>query len=147
MAKIVRLFFIGGLFFIIDQTLKYFSLTTWSQKKLPFKFFGWHPFKNTGVAFGIPVPQIIIITLSLIIIFLLLYLLKNSKQNTFLDKLGLILIIFGATSNLIDRLLFGFTIDYFLILTGVINLADVMIVVGFIFFAFTLKKGGYVSQT
>ncbi len=139
MLKTAYLFFIGGLFFILDQTLKYFSHNIWTEKNLLSKFFGWYPFENTGVAFGIPVPSFIIIVLSLIILFLLIYLLKNSSPDNHLYRLGLLLIIFGATSNLLDRILFGFTTDYLLILTSVINLADVMIVTGFTLFIFTRK--------
>ena len=53
---------------------------------------------------------------------------EHEARNTCL--LSLILIISGALSNFIDRILFGATIDYIRIFTGVINLADVMIVVG-----------------
>jgi lipoprotein signal peptidase len=139
MKKTARLFFVGGLFFIVDQLLKYFSRNIWPTKKLLFNCFGWYPFKNTGVAFSVPLPQFIIITLSLLILLLLVYLLKNSKKNTFAYRLGLILIIFGAASNLIDRILFSYTADYVLILTGVINLADIMIVSGFGLFVFVRK--------
>lgn len=129
--KTVHPFFVGGLFFIIDQTLKYFSRNILIEKNLLTKFFGWYPFKNTGVAFGIPVPSIIVIVLSLLIVFLLIFLLKNSEQHNYARRLGITLIIFGAISNLIDRMFFGYTTDYLLILTGIINLADTMIVVGF----------------
>ena len=53
---------------------------------------------------------------------------EHEARNTRL--LSLILIISGALSNFIDRILIGATIDYIRIFTGVINLADVMIVVG-----------------
>lgn len=140
MLKTAYLFFVGGLFFIIDQVLKYFSRNIWTEKKLLSTFFGWYPFENMGVAFGIPVPSIITITLSFVVLFLLIYLFKHSTQSNYLHKLGLVLIICGATSNLIDRILFGFTTDYLLLLTGVINLADIMIVGGFGLFVFVKKK-------
>lgn len=140
MKKTVHLFFVGGLFFIIDQVLKYFSRNIWPTKNLLFSYFGWYPFKNAGVAFGIPLPQFFVITISLVILFLLIYLLKNSEQNNVLRQLGLMLIIFGALSNLVDRILFSYTTDYLLILTGVINLADVMIVLGFGLYVFAFNK-------
>jgi len=136
MKKPARLFFVGGLFFIIDQLLKYLAQNIWTNKELLFKFFGWYPFKNTGVAFGIPVPLVIIVFLSSVVLFLLIYLLKKSKQASLVRRLGLILIVFGAVSNLIDRIIFGFTVDYLLVLTGVINLADIMIVGGLALLAF-----------
>lgn len=140
MKKTVRLLFVGGLFFVIDQVLKCFSLNIWPTKNLLYPYFGWFPFKNPGVAFGIPVPFFVVVSMSVLILCLLIYLLKNSGQNSLLHKLGLVLIIFGAASNLLDRITLGFTADYLLILTSVINLADVMIVCGFGLFVFTLKK-------
>ena len=50
------------------------------------------------------------------------------------------LVFTGALSNLIDRMVYGYTVDYFLILTGVINLADVMIVAGFVIYFVDRKK-------
>lgn len=147
MSKTVRLIFVGGLFFILDQVLKYFSRDIFVKKELFFNLFGWFPFKNYGVAFGIPLPSFITITISLVILFFLIYLFKNSNQSTWARQLGLILIIFGAASNLIDRIFFNFTTDYLLILTGVVNLADIMIVCGFGFFVFTIKRGDYVFKT
>jgi len=52
----------------------------------------------------------------------------HASRNTYHISLGLIL--FGALSNYIDRVLFGATIDYIRLFTAVINLADVMIVGG-----------------
>ena len=54
---------------------------------------------------------------------------RNKKPSTTLCA-AYILILGGALSNFIDRLLFGITIDYFRILTSVFNVADIMIVVG-----------------
>ena len=54
----------------------------------------------------------------------------NNKKRTLLFSFGIYLIVAGAISNLIDRILFTITIDYFRIVTSIINLADVMIVVG-----------------
>jgi lipoprotein signal peptidase len=44
--------------------------------------------------------------------------------------MGIGLIVAGAISNFVDRVLWGATIDYLRVLTGVINLADCVIVVG-----------------
>jgi len=146
MQKTAYLFFVGGLFFIFDQALKYLSRAIWVEKKLISNFFGWFPFKNTGAAFGIPLPPAAIILPSLVILFLLIYLLWRG-HNPSLRQFGMILIISGAASNLIDRILLGYTVDYFLILTGIINFADIMIVVGFGLYLLTYKGGNYVSKT
>lgn len=138
MKKTAHYFFVSGLFFIIDQLLKYFSRSIWPTQHLLFKYLGWNPFKNYGVAFGLPFPGILIVIFSLLILSLLIYLLFK-QQTTSTGKFGMILIVAGATSNLIDRIFFGYTLDYLLILTGVINLADIMIVVGFSLYFFTLR--------
>ena len=53
---------------------------------------------------------------------------------------GYALIFFGALSNLFDRLLYHHTVDYLLIFTAVINLADVMIVGGFVIYFLMIKS-------
>ena len=147
---------ICGFLFLADRYLKWQALYEWGNDYLLNRFFGWHPFLNPGVAFSIPVPSWLIIALTLPILCLLGYLLLNeffhvarstqhvageldykilSAQNGYVLRVMCYgLIFFGALSNLIDRVLYGYTIDYFLILTGVINLADVMIALGFVIY-------------
>lgn len=128
---------LGGFFLFVDQIIKYLSLNVFTTKHL-FKGLGWYPFKNPGIAFGINIPLLLIISLSLIIIILISVIWK--KQNTLQSKLGLTLVLSGAISNLIDRLIYNHTIDYFAFFTGIINLADTLIVVGFIIYLFSKKK-------
>jgi len=127
-----------GLFFILDQYLKWQSLHGWSETHLLHKFFGWQPFLNPGVAFGLPFPNILQIIFSMIIIVIISYifftLTSSNTKKLYLTRYSLLLILVGATSNLIDRLIYQNTVDYFLVLTGIINIADIMIVVGFILF-------------
>lgn len=89
---------------------------------------GWEYFANPGVAFGVPVPNgVIVVITPIIVFFLLLSFLRSSRLR---QQWALILIIGGATSNFIDRVLFGVTIDYIRLFTAVINIADLMIVGG-----------------
>lgn len=125
------------LLFVSDRFLKYFFYNNpdfrWDYFLFSFTFE-----KNFGFAFGLPqtlgknISQIFLIVLIvLIIVFLINLLVKYFKENNLLFVSGLILIIFGAGSNLIDRLRFGFVIDYIsLPLFTVFNLADVIIVGG-----------------
>jgi lipoprotein signal peptidase len=39
-------------------------------------------------------------------------------------------IIAGAVSNVIDRFIYGFTIDYIRIFTSILNCADILIIIG-----------------
>ena len=121
----------SGFFLLLDQVLKYFarlnpdfSFYVWNN------WLGWEYLENLGVAFSLPMPNWILILATPLILLGLFIFLYRKKSKTNLFYLSLFLIIAGAISNYIDRVLFEVTIDYLRILTGVINLADVMIVVG-----------------
>ena len=60
------------------------------------------------------------------------YKIQNVQNGYVLRVTCYALIFFGALSNLIDRVMYSHTVDYFLILTAVINIADVMIAMGFV---------------
>ena len=85
---------------------------------------------NRGAAFGFFQNQLLLFVLvSLFAIGLILYNLKN-KKNSVILKLSLSLILGGSVGNLIDRLRFGFVIDFLdLRVWPVFNLADSVITV------------------
>ncbi|TAN34227.1 signal peptidase II [Patescibacteria group bacterium] len=143
----------GGFFLIIDQFLKWFSLDAWTEKKIgclglpPHQNFwcgGWEPFANYGAAFGLPVPNRVIVILTIPALFLIGYLFAKQRPplNLPLSKgegirlFALAILFFGALSNLIDRLAYGYVVDYLRALTGIINLSDILIVLGLLFFLF-----------
>ena len=80
---------------------------------------------NRGTAFGMFRNQLLIFVLiSIFAIALIFYHLKN-KKNSVLSGISLSLILAGAIGNLIDRLRFGFVIDFLdLRVWPVFNLAD-----------------------
>ena len=122
----------GGFLFSLDQTLKYLARTNQETVFVWKKIIGFEYYENNGVAFNLPLPNSLVILLTPIIIFgMIAFFLKN-KNNNFLHNLGATLIILGATSNYIDRILFGITIDYIRLFTSIINLADLMIITGVI---------------
>lgn len=127
----ILLILITGLFFLCDQGLKYLSLHQAAGAKLINSYLGWLPFFNKGVAFSLPAPILWQILTGLVILGLMFYLII---KNTTPGSQFLILAAGGAISNLIDRIAYGKTIDYFLVLTGIINLGDVMIVGGILLF-------------
>ncbi|OGH59850.1 MAG: hypothetical protein A2725_02435 [Candidatus Magasanikbacteria bacterium RIFCSPHIGHO2_01_FULL_33_34] len=131
----------GGLFlFFLDQFLKYLAYSKQNVFFVWNKLIGWEFYANKGIAFSLPFPNTILLIFTPIIIFLLItYYLKTKNQNILL-KISLLLIILGAISNFIDRIIFGITIDYFRIFTIVINLADIMIVFGVLLLMFKNKK-------
>ena len=91
--------------------------------------------KNEGVAFNLlegNLPLIIISTI--IIIFLILKYIKNNNINN-LEKICYGLLIGGAIGNLIDRIIYGYVIDFldfniFGYNFPIFNLADTAIVIG-----------------
>ena len=93
--------------------------------------------KNTGVAFSFlegKVPLIIIMT-SIIIILILKYI-KSTNPNKY-ESISYGLILGGAIGNLIDRIIYGYVIDFldfniFGYPYPIFNLADTAIVIGVI---------------
>ncbi len=139
MTRIMRIqYFIINLaaltIFIVDRAFKYYFL------KNPAEIFGGDFFnlvslrfaKNFGVAFGIMFNQKFLLVLVVILIFILFwFLIKSYRQRNIWEIFGLTLVVAGAVSNFIDRLRFGFVIDYIDVpFFTVLNLADCMITVG-----------------
>ena len=89
--------------------------------------------ENRGAAFGILENQrwiFILITIA-VIIFLVYYLIKIKDRSKLLLT-SLMLIIGGGIGNLIDRLMYGYVIDYIQLsfFPPVCNLADYCVVIG-----------------
>ena len=128
--KLVLAVIVCGLFLIGDQVLKWQAWHGWGGAKLVGGMFGWQPFFNYGVAFGFPLPNWLVVLFTIPILVFLIYLIV--RQGNLKNKIGLILIFTGAVSNLVDRIFLHHTVDYLRFFTGVINLADVLIGIGFV---------------
>lgn len=101
--------------------------------------------ENTGAAFGIlKNSRYIFIISTLIIILGLSYILCNKKIKNKLFRVGAALIIGGGVSNLVDRLLLGYVIDYIKLsfFAPVCNLADYFITVGSVLLIIYILKYG-----
>ncbi|TAK05197.1 signal peptidase II [Patescibacteria group bacterium] len=115
----------------VDQALKWYS-----QHLLPSQgvflvpgLLGFEPFQNPGIAFGIPVPGLVL-TLGSLALALGFGALGVRRGN-----LGALLVAAGGLSNAIDRVFFGVTFDYIRIGPwSLVNLADGMIVAGLLLF-------------
>jgi len=124
-------FLLSGFLFVLDQILKYLAFHHQNFKFYILKtWLGWEYFPNPGIAFSLPVPQVAILLLTPLILIALAYWWYKNKHKTNNFYLGVCLIFAGAISNLIDRVFFSITIDYFRVLTSVMNLADITIVIG-----------------
>ncbi len=123
---------LGGFFVACDQVFKYlarnFSEFTWYLWP---PFLGWEYFENPGVAFGLPLPNTLLLIITPLILTGFIWFLTRHLYNQRV-LLGGVLIIGGALSNLTDRFFWGVTIDYLRLFTGILNIADVLIIVGIV---------------
>ena len=125
------------IFFIGDVFLKWLALKTTPDFFLIPKIFALRLFQNPNLAFNLPLPQNIIIILSLVIIAGLFVLAYKKSLYRFL----IFIIILGAVSNLADRIVHGFVTDYFYLWPiSYFNLADLFIFAGVLLLAYKSLK-------
>ncbi len=141
---------IAVIFFIsLDRLLKVFAFKNAFKE---FNLFGeilkFNYENNYNIAFSLPLSgDILIVVIFIILIILIFFTLRFIKMQEYNKGTGLFLIILGASSNLYDRIKYGFVIDYLdLKYFTVFNLADIMIVVGIIFFLLiSINEKSYVK--
>ena len=103
--------------------------------------------KNYGAAFSILENyRFLLIVFSIIVLFVILYYLKKNNITNKFEVFSYSLILGGLVGNLIDRIFYGYVIDFFdFCLFGydfaIFNLADVAIVVGIMILIFIGFKG------
>ncbi|MGI6553251.1 MAG: signal peptidase II [Bacillota bacterium] len=88
--------------------------------------------QNPGAAFGILAHRtyFFIVTAFLVIFFILIFFRRLDHRQVYL-RLGLAMALGGATGNLLDRLRFGYVVDFLdFRVWPVFNLADTAIVLG-----------------
>ena len=134
-------------FVVLDRFFKFLAISGYFNK--PF-FLVRDIFKidfipNYNIAFSLPFSGILLnILVILIIIFLLYELLFLAKREEWVKVALLTFVIFGAISNMLDRVKYGFVVDYLdLKYFTVFNIADVMIVggvLGLILFSIKTRK-------
>lgn len=99
-------------------------------------FFNIYYVKNTGAAFSIlEGKRYLLIFFAIVVFFGLKQYIAKNKIKSKLEILGLGLIMGGLVGNLVDRLLYGYVIDYlsfdiFKYSFPVFNIADMSIVIG-----------------
>ena len=137
MKKVIA---ISSISFLIDRITKIIVcsiLKTGESIPIIKNFFSITLAKNTGVAFSLLEGKIdIVIIVTLIVLFLIIDMLRknNIKEN---EKKYYALMIGGALGNLLDRIIYGYVIDFldFKIINynyPIFNIADSCIVVGII---------------
>ncbi|OGL94613.1 hypothetical protein A2348_01735 [Candidatus Uhrbacteria bacterium RIFOXYB12_FULL_58_10] len=89
--------------------------------------------KNWGIAFDIPFKMPLIILISIVIGAALLWVAARNALSRPIITFAALMIVIGAAGNLYDRLAYGFTVDYIILLgRSAINISDIVIVSGVI---------------
>lgn len=138
------------MFFIGDRALKALALQQVEAKLLLGKLFLFNFTKNYNISFSLPLsgPILNILIIAIILgLILVIYKLILKEKCLSLKSLLLTFILFGAISNMVDRLQYGYVIDYLeLKYFTVFNLADVMISIGVLILIFKLLKTDKYAQ-
>lgn len=131
--KLKFLWLIPVIGFSLDQIIK---IITVLQPDGFFVFYGplgFSRFLNRGVAFSLALPWLVIVASTIIILGYLIAWAVRLRRRLDQRYLFVLLVIAGGASNLVDRLISGAVIDYFIISwwwQSAFNLADVMIIFG-----------------
>ncbi len=122
---------------VIDQLTKYVAVNTVKingPKEFLFGLFQFRYVENTGAAFSSFSDNTILLTvLTVIILCICLILLLSRKFKNMFINICLMLVISGGLGNVIDRILYGFVVDFIeplFIDFAVFNFADCCITVG-----------------
>lgn len=145
----------GGCLFIVDRLLKYAALYRSTTPHLWKNFIGWSPFLNTGIAFSLPIPSwLTLIATAPILLILIIAIIRIlhgkpalpprilplEHASPLLLLTSAVLVTAGAASNFIDRFYYHYVIDYLRFATGIINVADMLITIGFLLFLFAIRS-------
>lgn len=124
---------------VFDQLVK-LAVETWLPFEQPVHvvpMLALYRTYNFGVAFSMlsGMEGWFIVGLRLVVVAFVIWLWRQTPKSRGLAHAGYALIIAGAIGNLVDRLLFGYVIDYVLFYTAtwsfaVFNLADSFITIG-----------------
>jgi len=144
--KNIAIILLIAIFFIIDRYLKIFALdhSLNEPTKLIGNFFSFAFTPNYYMAFSLPIGGWVLNAAILIALGILTYYLVNlkNKNRNIMEVYLVFFILAGALSNIIDRLVCGYVIDYLhLQYFTVFNVADIMISIGaLILIIFNLNK-------
>lgn len=116
-----RYFFLGGCLILFEHILKNLN------------FFSIRKFKNYFFVFSLPVPvPIMYLIYCFVIACIFYYLFLNFKKLKLIEQLAWVFVVSGAISNIGERVILGYVIDWIYIFNGVFNLADGYIVAGIV---------------
>ena len=132
-----KIFIFSLIIIIIDFIIKLFALNNITNICVIPNLFYLTLAKNTGAAFSLLENQtIFFILIGVLVIFYIFNYLIKDKIST-LEKISYIFLTGGIIGNLIDRIIYGYVVDYLrFIIFGynfpIFNLADICITIGVI---------------
>lgn len=121
---------IGALFYIGERIIKTVARGLPKPEGIESALMAFRYFENPGIAFGIEIPLVLIILLSIIALVLIVrrYIQPSIGQT---EAFFLISILVGGLNNLYDRIAYGHVIDYILLFgRSAVNLSDALILIG-----------------
>jgi signal peptidase II len=129
--KISILNFTSVILFIFDRLTKWLILKTSYERSFLFSFLKIEFQKNSGF-WGMEINKYFLLIATVAILTILIFLLiKSYQKKNFFLILALTLILTGALSNLIDRLIYGGVIDFINLFSySTFNIADCLIIAG-----------------
>ncbi|MDB4939773.1 MAG: lipoprotein signal peptidase [Candidatus Doudnabacteria bacterium] len=119
------------LFVLVDQASKLWVIQHGSCGELACSYF-----KNDNFAFSLKVAHPIAYFIYAILLAALIVWFAKKKNKTTLINLSFVLILSGALSNIGERLVRGYVVDFIKIHTGVLNFADFFIIAGILILVF-----------
>jgi len=146
MARI-RYFSLALILLIIDQLTKWWMSSTLDEA-VPNNLIGnvirLTRVHNDGGAFGIlPGGGIVFLIVSGIVALILFLILLTMQIDSRLIRTGMAFVLAGALGNLIDRIQWGYVLDFFEIRGfPIFNVADACITVGAVFIVLSILFGG-----
>lgn len=136
---------LAGLVVIFDEIIKRIALSNFpkdGENTEGNRIIEFVVHQNTGIAFDLPVwTPLILVLVVLIIAGLVGLAYKNRNSKPWLAAASIIIAL-GALGNLIDRIAYGFIVDYIIFpLSGsAFNLSDTVIIAGLVIILFSKRK-------
>jgi signal peptidase II len=144
-ARLAAPAIIAAIVIVLDQFAKALVLRAWpvpqsGEKELLGQWLTLTYVRNDGIAFGLfqGIPQLFTITSLVIVAGAIYFYLHHLPENDRWLPIMLGLIVGGALGNVIDRLRFGYVVDFIKTLGGrfpVFNVADSAVVIGILLMA------------
>ena len=124
-------YFLLGIFLILfDQGTKQYAARHYTDM-FQTSVFDLDTYRNFDFAFSLPIPFFRMMLLYVVLLVsMFVYIASHGRQFSSLERVGWVCIVAGALSNVAERVVKGFVLDFIKIGTGYFNIADFYIIFG-----------------